>query len=56
MEVVRQEIGKVCLACRSSLPLTAFGKKASARDGLNPQCIPCTFAILGDSSGWEQIS
>lgn len=41
MEVVRQETGKVCLACGSSLPLTAFGKKASAKDGLNPQCIPC---------------
>lgn len=32
---------KVCSACRRELPLTAFGKNRSAKDGLANQCHDC---------------
>jgi hypothetical protein len=32
---------KICSACRADLPLTAFGKNRSAKDGLANQCLDC---------------
>lgn len=36
---------KTCTQCRLSLPLTAFHKRARAKDGLQPYCRQCAAKI-----------
>lgn len=35
---------KTCIECLEPKPLSAFGKRAAAHDGLNPRCLPCRAA------------
>ena len=32
---------KICLGCKSRLPITEFNKRASSRDGMQTKCRPC---------------